>query len=159
VISEKERSEVYEKLIKRTKNKLKENVTGVKGLKNKIELLTLEACRPNIEQKEKLWDMFVYKNSDLLDYEYEAYMRGFARKSQYQLLKNFFKDRFFTDFIYVKNYHSEDYAAIFFTQLNPSFVVSETILKKFVLLYKHIQPHEYKLMNLLDRGKVVFNLF
>lgn len=100
--------------------------------------------------------MLVYKTNDILDFEYEAYMRGFARKSQYQLLKNYFKERFFNDFVYVKNCHSEDYAAIFFKELNPSFIVSETILKKFLLLYKHIKPNEYKLKNLLDRGKYNF---
>jgi hypothetical protein len=124
---------------------------------NRLERLTLEACKPNRGLKEKLWGMFVYRDAELLDEEYEAYMKGFARKSQFKLLKSYFKYRFFEDFLYVKDRHGEKYAALFFEHLNPGWVVSEKILDGFMKLRFRIRADEKRLLSLLDKSKK-FNL-
>lgn len=121
---------------------------------NKLEKLTLDACQPNKALKESLWEMFVRKDAQLLDDEYAAYMKGFARKSQYKMLKHFFKRRFFEDLIYVKNYYGENYALIFFNNLNPSFIICEKVLKSFIDISKKIGPKDYRLRDAIEKGKL-----
>lgn len=144
VLSDKDKLDIEKKLL-RQDSSLK---------KDRLERLTLEACLPDKEKKAQLWDLFVYKNrEDLLDFEYEAYMKGFARRSQYKLLKEYFKDKFFSDFIYVKNTQSEDYAVLFFEHLNPCFAVSKKVLEKYKALNKEIRKDEYKIRTVLDNSK------
>lgn len=119
----------------------------------RLEQITLEACKPIRSLKEKLWNMFVNKDLEMLNEEYEAYMKGFARKSQMKLLREYFTKRFFEDFEYVKNYWGEDYAVIFFENLNPSFMVNDQVLKSFIELSKTIRINEYKLKSLFERSK------
>jgi hypothetical protein len=126
---------------------------------HKSERLTLDACRPDRANKEKIWDMLVNKDVLLLDEEYEAIMKGFARKSQYRLLKSYFKYRFFEDFLYVKNYCGEKYAAMFFEHLNPGFVVNEKVLDGFMKLRFRIKADEHKLLSLLDKSNLIFFKF
>jgi hypothetical protein len=115
----------------------------------------LNACIPDLKKKAKLWDLLVYKDEDLFNDEYEAIMQGFARKSQYSLLKQYFKDRFFDDFIYVKNNHSKDYATLFFKNLAPRFVLNENIKNKFTQLQRVIASDEYELFHLVSNSKIV----
>lgn len=123
---------------------------------NRLERLTLEACKPDRLLKEKLWAMFVYRDAELLDQEYEAYMKGFARKSQFKLLKKYFKYQFFEDFLYVKDRHGEKYAAMFFEHLNPGWLVSEKVLDGFMKMRFRIRADEKKLLSLLDKSKKSF---
>jgi hypothetical protein len=125
--------------------------------KNKLERLTLEACLPIKEKKENLWNLFVYKDRELLDEEYEAYMKGWARKSQYKMLKYYYQTKFFDDFIYVKNFHGEKYAEIFYKHLNPGFVISEKIHKNFCRLLKDVRRTEYRLMNMINKSKFIYS--
>jgi hypothetical protein len=110
----------------------------------------LNACIPDLKSKEIIWNLLVYKDTDMFLDEYEALMIGFARKSQYKLLKKYFKHRFFEDFIYVKNYHSNEYAAMFFKHLAPKFVINEKIKHQFIQLQKVVNYNQYELFSLIS---------
>jgi hypothetical protein len=145
VVSEKDRHE-KEKLI----------LNELKGFKiSKIQRRLLDACIPDLKSKEKIWDLLVYKDEDLFLDEYEAMMIGFARKSQYLLLKKFFKHRFFEDFIYVKNNHSSEYALMFFKHLAPRFVVNDEIYEKFYRMQKAVNAKDYKLFSMITNSKII----
>jgi hypothetical protein len=120
----------------------------------KLEKLTLDACAPNLANKEKLWSIFVYKEANWLDEEYEASMRGFGRRSQYKLLRDFYENRFFSDFVYVKNYWGEKYAEMFFKYLSPSFIVNDKILRSFIDLARELRYGEYKLKKRIEESKL-----
>ena len=109
------------------KNEYKSKLLIHKGEETKFEKYTLDASLPDRAKKEKIWDLLVLKQKNFGDHIYEAYMKGFAHKSQYHLIKDYLKDRFFTDFIFVKNNHSSDYAVKFFKYLNPSFIINEDV--------------------------------
>lgn len=56
-----------------------------------------------------------------------ATMKGFARKGQHELLKKYFNDDFFEDFIYIKNFNGILYAKLFFKYVNPSFLIDDSV--------------------------------
>jgi len=72
--------------------------------------------------------MFVNKNKLLINEEYEAYMKGWSRRQNFLELKQYYDEKFFKDFIYVKNNHSVKYAELFYQYLNPSFIISEEVI-------------------------------
>jgi len=118
------------------------------------EKLTIAACRPDMKNKERLWNKFVNKEGKhMLNQEWEAEMKGFARKSQFNLLKDYFTEKFFDDFISVKENWGEEYASLFFEHLNPGFIVDEIIYKKFINLAKLIRYNEYNLQNQISTSK------
>jgi hypothetical protein len=118
----------------------------------------LNTCLPDLKNKEAIWNLLVYKDKEMFLDEYEALMIGFARRSQYNLLKKYFKHRFFEDFTYVKNYHSNEYAAMFFKHLSPKFVVNEKIKHQFVQLQKNVNSNQYELFALISNCKKFFYL-
>ena len=124
-----------------------------------FEKYTLDACNPSLKQKEDCWQLIVNKdNTKLVDRDYEALMKGFARRSQYKLLKNFFRKRFFKDFSQVKFNFGEDYALLYFRTLNPSFVVCEKVLLQFEDLLKALKYDDYKLIDECEKGIKFINL-
>jgi hypothetical protein len=118
----------------------------------------IEACRPDIKNKEKLWRKFINREVNLPNKLYKYEMRGFARKSQYELLKPYFTKFFFEDFPQVKNNFGEDYAIVFFKNLSPSFVIEEDILRKFIILGKSIKYNEHKLQKTVYKSKFLINI-
>ncbi len=84
----------------------------------------------------------VYKDLNLPLRKYEAIMRGFARKSQLDILKVYFKTSFFEDFCYVLNNHGKEYAISYFNWMNPCFLVNENMIKKFQRLLTSIPNEE-----------------
>jgi hypothetical protein len=147
VISEKDRMEKEKAIIKDGK-------LTVSPRQQKL----LNACIPDLRNKEKIWELLVYKDEELFLDEYEALMIGFARRSQYTLLKKFFKHRFFVDFIYVKNNHSSDYTELFLNRLAPKFVVNEKIKHKFIQLQKSTTSRDYKLFSLISNSKIFITI-
>ena len=119
-----------------------------------LEQLTLDACSPDKEHKEKLWEILVNRSANnYVDNEYAAIMKGFARKSQYPILKEYFESRFFENFPEVLNYQGEEYALMFFKYLAPTFIIREDILKSFIRLGKFIRYNDHKLKKFYEKSK------
>jgi hypothetical protein len=76
-------------------------------------------------------------------------MRGFARKSQLDILKVYFKTSFFEDFPYVLNNHGKEYAKSYFNYMNPCFIVNENMIKKFEGLLNSIPDKENEIKVLI----------
>ena len=80
--------------------------------------------------------MFVNKNKLILNEEYEAYMKGWASKRNYEEQKVYYNDKFFKDFIYVKNHHSTQYTELFYRYLNPSFVITDEVINQCINYFR-----------------------
>lgn len=122
---------------------------------------TLDAAIPDKEKKYAIWSKLVYSGNENSKIN-EAYMAGFARKSQYSLLKNYLKERFFSDFNDMRKNNSQGYAIKFFSHLNPSFIIEDEILEKFSSLRKDLDSDESfknriwsenKLISKVDKSK------
>jgi hypothetical protein len=122
-------------------------------------------CQPNLNLKEKTWELFVNKKEKndrgtelyLSDEELIALMKGFARKSQHYMLKDYFENKFFEDFPVVKSSFGEEYSVKFFKYLNPSFILKDEIVEKLKKLRKVINDGEYHLKRVLEKS--MFNKF
>lgn len=137
--------------------KIEENDQRVKIKGEILENMTLQACSPRQDSKENLWNLLVDKSrSDYTDEQYIALMKGFARKSQYPILKEYFEERFFENFPEVLNYQGEKYAVLFFKYLAPSFVIREDILRKFIQLGRCIRYNDHKLKKLYEKSNYYF---
>ena len=102
---------------------------------------------------EKLWEILVNRSGNYSDKEYAAIMKGFARKSQYPILKEYLENRFFENFPEVLSYQGENYALMFFKYLAPNFIIREDILKSFIRLGKFIRYNDHKLKQLYEKSK------
>ena len=122
---------------------------------------TLNVIQPNLKEKEKQWQNLIYCEIEDKGKLY-AIMKGFSRRNQYHLLKKFYHEKFFEDFIDVKNHHSTDYVIKFFDLLNPGFIHDADILKQFICLKEKIKSddqHEKNLPLLLAVEKVCEKIF
>lgn len=136
-----------------TKNELLEKLLG-NDLDDKYFKFTLEAAQPDKEFKITIWNRLVYGEGADKSKINIAYMNGFARKSQYRLMKNYLKKDFFRDFEEVKNSYSLEYCLTFFRLLKPSFIVEDEILEKFEQLKSNLNKHDYELIAEMDKGKL-----
>ncbi len=84
--------------------------------------------------------MFVKKNKLLLNEEYEAYMKGWARNHNYQDFQKYYDEKFFEDFVYVKDNHPVRFSEMFYQYLNPSFILSDKVgnLNLSTYTFKHL---------------------
>lgn len=141
------------------KNELLESILG-ESIDDKYFKYTLEAAQPDKQMKKTIWNNLIYSSSEKSKIN-EAYMKGFAPKSQYKLLKNYFKDRFFIDFADVKNNNSTEYALKFLKYIGPSFIVEDDVLSKYEYYLKSsLDKHEYQIISEVDKGKFFyFNYF
>ena len=64
-------------------------------------------------------------------------MKGWARKHEYELLREYFDEKFFDDFLYVVNNHTSEYAEMFFKYLNPSLNVTQYVSYYFIIFLDH----------------------
>lgn len=117
-----------------------------------LEQLTVDACSPDKEYKKKLWQILVDKAGNYTNEQYKAIMKGFARKSQYPILEEYFQNKFFENFPEVVGYQGEDYAVMFFKHLAPKFVIREDILKSFIRMGKCIKYDHHKLKQLYEKS-------
>lgn len=83
-------------------------------------------------------------------------MKGFNRKSQYSILKNFLTNKFFDEFISVKENHSVDYTLRFLKVLSPKDIVDKDILTKFKNLRLKIRKTDHAIIYDLDKSKCIF---
>ncbi len=120
-----------------------------------LEKLTVDACTPNKEYKEQLWQMLVERSGNYTNEQYAAIMKGFARKSQYPLLQEYFENKFFENFPEVLSYQGESYAILFFKYLAPTFVIRDDILKSFIRLGKWIRYNDLKIKKLYEKSKII----
>jgi hypothetical protein len=107
------------------------------------------------EKKTKIfyWNVIIEKSHPTyLMKEYELIMRALARQSQYILLREYFEEKFFKIFAYVRHNHGENYALLFLRTINPSFIVTNEILEKFEELQKQIRNGDYKLIEELKKS-------
>jgi hypothetical protein len=137
------------------KKQLKHIILGDKEI-DKYFKHTLEASLPDKEKKSNIWKHLVHNT------EYDkskiniAYMNGFARRSQYSLLRSYLKEKFFEDFDIVRNKHSVEYSLKFFESLNPSFIIEDSILEKMNNLKNKLTLNDFKLLKIVDKSKFLF---
>ena len=80
-------------------------------------------------------------------------MKGFNRKSQFSILKNFLTNKFFDEFISVKENHSVDYTLRFLKVLSPKDIVDKDVLTKFKNLRMKIRKTDHAIIYDLDKCK------
>lgn len=139
------------------KNKLHDKILG-DGYDNGYFKYTLDAAIPEKNKKEAIWKHLVNENEKFHKIN-AAYMKGFARRSQYSLIKNYLKTKFFDDFVLIRKNHSVEYSVKFFKDLNPSFIIEEEILNKLNSLKGELEVSEYKLTKEVDKGKCYHNIY
>lgn len=82
-------------------------------------------------------------------------MKGFNRRSQFVLIKNYLTNNFFEDFLSVKENHSIDYSLRFLKYLSPKDVVDKDVLTKFKNLRVKFHKKDHLLIYDLDKSKLL----
>lgn len=136
------------------KREFREKILGVeREMVDSYFRHTLQASLPDKKNKEKIWNMIVYKEGNYNDRVYQALMKGFSRVSQFSLVKKYLTERFFEDFQYVRKHQSERYTAMFFTYLKPDFLNTQQILEKFTSLHNSLDKNEFLLIDVVEKRK------
>lgn len=117
---------------------------------------TLDAAQPSKDIKKTIWNHLVFSNCNEKSKVNISYMRGFARKSQYSLMKTYLTEKFFSDFAEVRKNHSVEYCIKFFKILNPSFVTENEVLVKFNNLRQTLDSNDFELIKEVDKGKNIY---
>lgn len=140
------------------KNELWQLILG-ESYNDKYYKYTLEAAQPDKNKKKVIWEKLVFQEGKEKSKINQAYMKGFACRSQYSLMKNYFHSKFFDDFSEVRRIHTNDYCLNFFKKLNPSFVIDDDILIQLEKLKNSLDKQDYQLISEVDKGKhSIFNL-
>lgn len=140
----------------KTKLKLKNMIFENKEVEKYFKY-TLDAALPDKYSKNLIWKHLI-KNSNEKSKINDAYMKGFARKSQYSFIKKYLEEQFFDDFEYVKNNHSVDYTEKFINLLYPSIIVDDSIIEKTYLIKNNLKIDDFKLNKIIDKSKYYNNL-
>ena len=88
---------------------------------------TLEACLPDKDKKGHKWKFLISRHGYVTIEQYTRVIRGFARKEQYELLKDYFQTHFFEYFDHVKKTLGLAFAEVFYEYLNPSFIIEQKV--------------------------------
>jgi len=136
------------------KNELWQIILG-ENFNDKYFKFTLEAAQPDKDKKKAIWKKLVFETGREKSKINQAYMKSFAAKSQYSLMKNYFHEKFFQDFTEVRNKHSTDYCIKFFNHLKPTFIIQDDIMTQLDKLKVSLDRSDYQLINEVDRGKLL----